>query len=84
MTTTTLIHLSPDELLSMMETVVERAIQKRFDRPVGAKEVAQLWGVSVQTVKKAEQKGEIKRINPQGMHPKYSMNEVMNHNKYKL
>lgn len=83
MTSTTLISCTPHELVEMIRQVVREEIQVRFDRPISKQEVAELFGVSVQTVNNMMRKGEIRRINPEGGHPKFSLNQVMNHSKIK-
>lgn len=78
--TQTVVHgITPDELLAAIRAIVQEEIKARFDRPVTRREVSELLGVSLGTVDNWIRKGRIRRINPEGARPKFSMNEVMNH-----
>ena len=72
-----LYELTPEELLSMIRTVVKEEMQVKFDRPITRKEVAAHFGVSLMTVDKWIRKGEIRRINPEGGHPRFSFSDIM-------
>ena len=84
MTSSTTISCTPEELIAMIRTVVRDEVAARFDRPVSRKEVAELWGCSIKTVDNMVRRGEIRRINPEGMNARFSMNEVMNHKRHNI
>lgn len=65
-------HIEP-----RMRELVREEVSRRFDRPVTRKWIEEKFGRTKGTIANWEKTGKIKRINPPGAHPLYSMNEVM-------
>lgn len=82
MTQLILHSITPEELYSAIRMVVSEEVAKRFDKPVGRKEIAELFDCSLPTVDKIVQREGLKRLNPGGGHPKYSLNDVMGCKEY--
>lgn len=82
MTHSTTIHCTPDELVEMIRKVIREELGSHLDRPVSRAEVAKMWNCSLQTVDNMIRKGEIKRCNPDGMQPRFKVQDITNHYKY--
>lgn len=67
-----------------MREIIREEVQAQFDEPVTKKYIMDLFGVSLATVDNWIKKGIIKRINPEGGHPKFSRNQIMNLKNRKL
>jgi DNA-binding transcriptional regulator YiaG len=74
-----LLHeLTVEELQHIIRTTMREEMAVRFDKPLTTREVADVFGVSVQTIWKWDKLGKIKRINPDGRNARYSLNDIMN------
>lgn len=78
-----LIELTKNELADLIRKILQEEFSK-VDQGITKKEVAAIFGVSMNTVSRMMDKGRINRINPEGQHPKFSKLEIMNLKKHKL
>lgn len=73
-----LLHeMTVDDLRHIIRTTIREEMAVKFDKPITTREVADLFGVSVQTVWKWDKLGKIKRINPDGRNARYSQSQIM-------
>lgn len=59
----------------MVKEAVTSAMAKQFDRPMSSRDVANHFGVTIQTVNRWAKQGRIVRINKAGR-PMYSFNQI--------
>lgn len=75
-----LITMSPDDLQAMIDISIERAtvkfIETQKDELITRPQAAKLLGKTVQTVRRMQDRGEIRAVNCSG-HPRYSRNEII-------
>lgn len=72
-----IIDMTDDDFRALVREEIDIAMNKRYDRVIGTREVAELLGLSVPTIKNYKRLGKITPITPPGARPKYSMNEVL-------
>lgn len=73
-----------DSLTALIEQAVRRVVREEFnaciapyiDKAVTTAEAAAMLGVSTQTIKNMERRGEIRNINGGRGHGRYSMNQI--------
>lgn len=64
------------ELFEGIKAIVAQEMERRFDTVISTQQVADIMGVSKQTVWKWDRQGKIKRVAP-GKNGRYSMNEIL-------
>ena len=70
------IQLSPDDLRSLIREEISTAIRSQPEVTFTRKEAAKFLRKSVQTIKRMQDRGEIRPLHPAG-HPTYSKSELV-------